>query len=72
MTVTREQIGAYLSLVRAVADSIKEAGSIPAGTVYAACMTTGMSLEHFEKILGMLTDGGLVKRDQSGMLHWVG
>ena len=69
MTPTPEQIKAYVEIVRAIADSIKELQHVPAGHIYAV-VCGKMSLEQFERIIGKLVSGGLVTRDASHMLHW--
>jgi hypothetical protein len=74
MTLTSEQlktgIHAYIQTVRAFADTIKELGSVPAGTLYAGVMGR-MSLETFEKMIGHLVGAGVVHRDSSHVLTWV-
>lgn len=69
MKTTPQQIQAYIEIVRAIADSIKELQHVPAGHIYAVVMGK-MSLEQFENIIGKLVSGGLVTRDASHMLHW--
>lgn len=71
MQITKDQVTAYIQTVRAIADAIKEMGSVPAGTIYATVMSV-MGLPAFERIIGTLTSAKLVKRDPSGMLHWIG
>lgn len=71
MNPTPEQIKAYIEIVKAIADSIKELGSVPAGHIYAV-VCGKMPLEQFERIIGKLVSGGLVTRDQSHLLHWKG
>lgn len=71
MTATREQVTAYINTVRAVADAIRELKQVPAGHLYAQVMGM-MSEDAFERIIGTLTGAGLVARDQSHLLRWVG
>ena len=77
MTITPEQGKAWLEVTLAIADAIKAAGpaGIPAGHLYAMVMDR-MSLDSFEAILTVLTDGvghaPLVHRAASQLLTWVG
>lgn len=72
MTVQQAKAArAYIEVVRAMADAVRDAGTIPAGTLYAAFMQYG-SLEAFERVIGLLVESGVVKRDPSGLLHWQG
>ena len=70
MTVTKEQIGAYLRTVKAVADAIRAAGRMPAGPLYATLMGV-MSLDAFERMIGQLVGAGLVQRENN-VLTWIG
>ena len=54
----------------AVAETIREAGECPSGTIYAAIVGR-VSLEGYNKILGILTRAGLII-EQSHMIRWVG
>lgn len=66
---TKQQVAAVLEIVRAVADTIRDAGSVPNGTIYAALMAKGATLDQHNQIIAMLVRSGLVR--QSGdMLHW--
>jgi hypothetical protein len=62
---------AMILVTQAVADSIRDAGPIPAGHLYAALMGV-MSLDLFEQVVGGLVNGGLVRRDRSHLLTWAG
>lgn len=71
----REEVEAYLVICRAVADAVREAGpmGIPSGTVYAACMGTGMSIGQYERIIRILSGpGGVIRINASHLLLWVG
>ena len=70
-TITREEIAAGLQIVRAVADSIKELGTSPAGPLYAVLMGRGVTLAGFEQIISILTRAGLVAK-HGDMLTWTG
>lgn len=71
-TITPEQVSAYMRTVHALADAIKESGprGIGAGVLYAAVMRV-MSLDAFERTIGLLTSAGLVRRERSSLLVWV-
>lgn len=71
--VSEQQMGAYLRAVKALADAIKESGpmGIGAGVLYAAVMRV-MSLDAFERTIGLLTSAGLVRRERSSLLVWTG
>ena len=58
---------ALMQLAKATITSIKEAGElgVPGGTLYAAMMTQGASLEQFERFMSLvLASGEVVKRGQ--------
>jgi len=73
---TKEAIAAYLTVLRTVADAIREAGSIPSGHLYAAMMPAGITLAQYERIIDILTadtDGASpIVRKSGDMLHWNG
>ena len=79
MQPTKEQIMAYLQVIRAVADTIREAcqrdpnGWCPAGPVFAALQAHGCSLERYQGIIGKLQGAGMVEATDGGtILKWVG
>lgn len=55
----------------AVAETVRELREVPSGTMYAALMGR-MSLETYNKILGVLTRAGLVTVDRSHLVRWTG
>src|SRR3990167_948583 len=67
---TTVQVDQALSIVQAVADSIREAGRVPAGHLYAALMRHGCSLSSFELVIGVLCDAKLV-RHTGNELVWI-
>lgn len=71
-TVTKEQVQAYVQAMKALADAIRDSGpmGIGAGVLYSAVMGV-MSLDAFERSIGLLTSAGLVKRERSSLLVWV-
>ncbi|SRR3990167_4138746 len=62
---------ATIDMVRAVADTIKEAGRIPAGTLYASLMTQGCTIQQYEQIEGLLVRSGLVRKVNDELI-WIG
>lgn len=67
---THDQKMALAALCNAFLESVKEAGpqGAPAGPLYAAAMTHGLSLEHFEAIMGALVKAGKLRK--SGHLYF--
>jgi len=76
-TATRPtgEIAQALAAIRLVADCIREAGSIPAGHLYAALMAKGCTLQTFDRIVSMLTSnehGAAIVEKRGDLLVWVG
>ena len=71
MAVTADEIRAGIEIVKAVAETVREVKRAPAGVVYAALMTRGVSLAGFEKIVGILERAEVVRRD-GDVLVWIG
>lgn len=69
--IVKSQAKAQLNAIVAMGHAIKEAGSIPSGHVYAACMGI-MDLETYERCIDYLVNAGLVKRDVGHVLRWIG
>lgn len=71
-TITQDQVRAYVETVKAIADAIREAGpgGIGMGVLYSAVMRF-ISLDAFERTIGLLTSGGLVRRERSSLLVWI-
>ncbi len=68
---TAAQLNGALSLVFAVTETIREMGSAPAGILYAGLMTRGVSMQDFDKLVGIITGAGLVEK-RGDLLVWVG
>ena len=68
MTIA-QQIKSTVEIVRAVADAIRAAGSIPSGHLYAHLMAYGMKIQEYEQIIGLLTRSGLVNK-KNDLLTW--
>jgi hypothetical protein len=69
--VTAEQRKAGLAVVMAVAETVREAKQCPSGVVYAA-LVGRVTLEGYQKILGILQNAGLVSVGSDHMLRWTG
>ena len=67
---SKKQATAAIQITLAVGDAIKALGSIPSGHLYARLMDR-MSLETYEKIIGVLKNTGLVK-ESGNLLTWIG
>lgn len=66
----KESLIALVQLCNAIVDAVKEAGpqGAPAGPLYAALMTAGCTLEHFEYLMGVLVSAGRLRK--SGDLYF--
>lgn len=69
MSMTAQEKAA-LAIVLAVGEAIKELGSVPNGHLYAHMMGQ-MSLETYNKVIGVLKNTGAVK-EENHVLTWVG
>ena len=58
--------------IQAIADAIKELGTVPSGELYAQLMRHGISLEVYEKILNRLKDDGLIFVSSGHSITWKG
>jgi hypothetical protein len=70
MNVTKEQVASALDTMRAVIETIRDAGRVPSGTVYAALMNR-MDLAAYDKMIALILGTGLVRRDGHELV-WVG
>lgn len=68
---TPQQIEAALGQMRAIGDAIRDLGSVPSGALYVQVMNH-ISLETYNGIIGALIRAGLVRRDDSHLLTWIG
>jgi hypothetical protein len=71
MTATKEQLVSGIQAIGSIGSAIQELGQVPAGVMYAQLMGK-VSLEQFERMIGILVSANLVTRDTSHMLHWIG
>ena len=58
--------------IQAIADAIKELGTVPSGELYAHLMRHGISLEVYEKIINRLKDAGLIFVSTGHLIEWKG
>ena len=70
-TTDNKQIAAVAGIAAAIADTIRELGSVPSGHLYARLMGH-MSLETYEDIIGVLVRKGMVRQEPSHLLVWTG
>ena len=68
--VTNTDLVAAFKTVLAVAEAIREAGSIPSGQLYAALLGR-IDLAGYTKIIDILKRQGLISEDNH-LLRWVG
>lgn len=68
--VTKEQVSAALQVTTAIADSIRELGSVPSGHLYAFVMTK-LSLDQYERIIALLIRSELIAK-AGDLLIWKG
>jgi hypothetical protein len=66
----KQQAIALQRIAFAMADAIRELGEVPSGHLYAALMEK-MTLETYQRIIGMLKASGMVK-ESFHVLKWVG
>jgi len=60
-----------IGVVTAIADAIRDLKEVPSGTLYAAVMSK-VSIDEYEKIIGIIEGAGLIKRSGSHLLTWIG
>jgi hypothetical protein len=70
MSKTSEALAA-VRVAHAIAESIRELGEIPSGHLYARLMGI-MDLRQYGQVIDLLIDAGLVEREPSHLLRWIG
>lgn len=70
-TTTEQQVKAALAMCQAMAEAIRDLGSVPSGHLYAQVMGH-MDLPTYDRIIDTLIRTGLVRKDASHLLTWVG
>jgi hypothetical protein len=68
---TVEQLQTAIKVMAAACEAVREARQIPEGHLYAAFIGK-MNIETFEAMMRRLLGTGLIVRDPSRMLRWVG
>ena len=68
--ITPEQRKAVLELIQAIAETIKELGSVPAGHLYARLMDK-MSIETFQTIVDTLVKAKIIE-NKGFLLTYIG
>jgi hypothetical protein len=66
-----EQAQAAAGALSSLADCIRNLGSIPSGHLYAR-LEDYMSLETYQKLIGLLVEAGMVRQHSSHLLEWIG
>jgi hypothetical protein len=70
--VTKEQVRGAVDTVLVLAEAVRELGEVPSGELYAVAMSAGLSLESYQKVLGILKRANLVEETPGHLLRWVG
>jgi hypothetical protein len=65
-------VKAAVAVLRATADAIRDLGSVPAGHLYAMAYADKCSAQKFNELVDVLVRAGLVRREASHMLIWIG
>ena len=68
---TPQELKAGTAMIMAVAETVRECREVPSGTIYAGLMGR-VSLEGYQKIVGILTNAGLIAVDRSRLVRWTG
>lgn len=68
--MTSEQLAAGVSVLKAVAESIRLAGEIPSGHLYSAMCGT-VDIGAYQRIIDILKRAGLVS-ESAHLLKWIG
>jgi hypothetical protein len=67
---TKQQLAAGLDVIRAVAEAIRELRTVPSGNLYAHVMGR-LSIQEYEKVIGILKGADLVRESSDHLLTWV-
>lgn len=66
----KKQVNAYFSMIRAIADTIKDLKRIPSGHLYAQLMSH-IDLSTYEKIIDILKRTKLIEEKHNELI-WIG
>ncbi|MGH9876165.1 MAG: hypothetical protein ACRD5H_00875 [Nitrososphaerales archaeon] len=69
MNITKAQMSVAMMVVQAMAEAIREVGSIPEGTLYAVMMNF-VNLEGFKSAANALVNAKVVRRENC-LLTWI-
>lgn len=69
MAATTTQQAALL-LIKAVAEALRDAGTMPAGHLYAVLMPFGCTLGQFDTLIGTMKRAGLIT-EAGNVLTWI-
>ena len=69
--MNRAGIEAAANVVLAVADCIRELGTVPSGHLYARLMGQ-LDIESYQSVIGTLVRAGVVREHPSHLLEWIG
>lgn len=67
---SQQKAAAITGIIKCIGDTLKEAGCTPAGTLYAALMQQGCTLEQYQLIEDAFISAGKVKK-VSNLLYWI-
>lgn len=70
-SLTKAQKHAVISATLALADAVRELGSVPSGHLYARVMGQ-LQLEEYEAMIGCLIRNGIISKDDNHVLTWKG
>lgn len=70
VNATKEQVNAYIQIVKAIAETIKELGSVPSGHLYAMVMSK-MDIHMYNNIITLLKKNGFITEEYH-VLTWIG
>lgn len=65
------ELSAGTRIILAVAETVRECGECPSGTLYAGLIGR-VTLEGYSKILGILKGAGLIEVSPSHLVKWTG
>lgn len=71
MNDIQTKIKAWMGIVLAMGDAIRDLRQVPSGVLYARVMKH-VSHEQYQKAIDQLKGAGLVREEQSHLLVWVG
>jgi DNA-binding ferritin-like protein len=71
MENTNKQISAAFAVVAAMAEAIRELGTVPSGTLYAQVMGK-LDIHQYESVIKTLVNTGLVEETSAHELRWIG